>query len=168
MMKYSKEQTIHIATLLNKTTCLQDVNQLIFKEGCTEKMPFFIHQEEVLDMDCVEKQLAKEEGQRKKLKSMDSALVVVQESDATHKIILVEFRFNYKKMSNLTKVELFEKMAGSTNALENTLIIDDKYYFIFNANLKQQAINRFRRMVPSMPHNFIATDIHELKTLFFD
>ncbi len=167
MMKYSKEQTIHLATLLNKTTCLQDVNQLIFNEGCIEKMPFFIHQEELLDMDCVENQLAIEE-QRKRFKSMDSALVVVQESDDTPKIILVEFRFNYKKMSNLTKVELFDKVAGSTNALENTLIIDDKYYFIFNANLKQQAINRFRRMVPSMPHNFIATDIHELKTLFFD
>lgn len=166
MMKYSKEQTIHLATLLNKTTCLQDINQLIVKEGCTEEI-FFIHQEEVLDMDCVENQLAIE-GQRKRFKSMDSALVVVQESDDTPKIILVEFRFNYKKMSNLTKVELFEKVAGSTNALENTLTIDAKYYFIFNANLKQQAINRFRRMVPSMPHNFIATDIHELKTLFFD
>ena len=165
MMKYSKEQTIHLATLLNKTTCLQDINQLIVKEGCTEEI-FFIHQEELLDMDCVENQLAKE-GQRNRFKSMDSALVVVQESDATHKIILVEFRFNYQNMKNLTKVELFEKVAGSTNALENTLIIEDKYYFIFKADLKQQAINRLYRMNPR-PNNFIATDIHELKTLFFD
>ncbi|KMU62805.1 hypothetical protein EZBTHKR_1288 [Elizabethkingia anophelis] len=96
---------------------------------------------------------------------MDSAFVV---SNGKTEILLVEFRFNYVKMKNLDKKELFGKVNGSKNALRSsTLIIQDRYFFIFDKNLKEQAKRRFRNMVPSMPNNYIATDLSDLKSLYF-
>ena len=71
-------------------------------------------------------------------------------------------------LRNLDRKALLGKVSGSMNILNNILEIHDYYYFIFDSNLKQQAINRLRRMNPVVPSNFIATDIDDLKSIFFD
>lgn len=165
-MKYSKKQTIKLATEINRIPCLINLNDLILKEGCSNLMPVFLNDEIVIDMDCVESKLAKEEKRIKK-KSMDSAFIIAN-AEKGEEVLLVEFRFNYKNMKNLDKFELFDKVNGSTSALKATSInICDKYIYVFNSDLKEQAVRRFRNMVPSMPVHYVATDIVDLKARFF-
>lgn len=165
-MKYSKVETLALSVQIDKVGCLIDLNTLILKEGCLDTMPVFINNEVVIDMDCVELRIAQAE-RRNRNKSMDSSFVIVDCSINANEILLVEFRFNYENMKNLDKKSLFNKVLGSRNALSPLTNIHDKYIFIFDTDLKQQAISRFRRMVPSMPNNFIATDIHFLKAAYF-
>lgn len=163
-MRYSNDKTLALATEIGRTDCLKDLNQMISHEGFTGALPFFGNSEIVLDMDCVEGKLASYE-KRIPNKSMDSAFVI---SNGKTEILLVEFRFNYRNMKNLDKRELFGKVSGSRNALiSSTLNIQDNYYFVFDNNLKEQAKRRFRNMVPSMPTHYIATDLIDLKALFF-
>jgi hypothetical protein len=163
-MKYSLNETIGFAESINKKEALVDLNQLIAQEGCEEIMPVFINNEVVLDMDLVEKKTAKTES-RTLNKSMDSAFIITNNEDT--KVLFVEFRFNYEKMRGLNRNALIEKVSGSIAVLNNNPNIHNQYYFIFKSNLKYQAIRRFRNMNPSIPNNFIATDITDLKATFF-
>lgn len=160
-MRYSKFKTLKLAVNLQKQDCLQNLNTLVVAEGCTEAMPFFTNNEVIIDMDCVERKVAASNG-RLQFKSMDSAFV-----NYIDEIVLVEFRFNYVNMKNLDKVSLFGKVSGSTAALTGYGNIHNRYFFIFNSTLKNQAIRRFRDMNPSMPQNYIATDLIDLKAIYF-
>ncbi len=166
-MKYSVEATTHFAESIDKSAYLTDLNILISKEGCST--PIFIQGEIVLDMDAVERFIANEEN-RNVRKSMDAACVITNSEHIIQKVLLVEFRFNYANMRNLKKDDLEGKVDGSLSIidLENALPVHEKYFFIFNSNIKQQAIHRFSRFNPRLPNNFIATDIHEFKALFFE
>jgi len=166
MMRYSQVETSGLAVQINKPQSLKDLNQLIVSEGYAGTMPVFTNSEIIIDMDYVEEVVANEEG-RNRNKSMDSSAIITNDSGTVKEILLVEFRFNYLNMRNLDKRALFDKVTGSINALNNPTNIHNKYIYIFNSNLKQQAIRRFRNMVPSMPTNYIAADINDLKTLYF-
>lgn len=165
-MKYSEIETTKFAAQINQTACLVDLNRLVLTEGCIDTMPVFTSNEVVIDMDCVERRIARA-ARRNRNKSMDSSFVIVDSSNNANEILLVEFRFNYENMKNLDKSKLHAKVIGSKNALNNIVNIHNKYIYIFNSDLKQQAIRRFRNMNPSMPTNYIATDIHNLKATFF-
>lgn len=167
MKKYSIEETESLANQIGMNEFLIDINQFIEEEGCTQRMPVFLQGELVLNMDLVEKEIAKHEL-RNLNKSMDSAFIITDNIVRSKEILLVEFRFNYEKgLRNLDRKALLGKVSGSMNILNNILDIHDNYYFIFDSNLKQQAINRLRRMNPVVPSNFIATDINDLKSIFF-
>jgi len=165
MIKYSKSETRNLATKTAVENCLSDINMLIEKEGCSEP-PIFANGEEMIDMDCVEKGAARAQ-ERNLNKSMDAAFIANLQTTETNEVVLTEFRFNYRNLRNLKKQDLFGKVAGSTNVINGQEKILHKYYFIFESNIKHQAIRRFRNMIPSLPNNFIATDIHNLKALFF-
>ena len=166
MIKFSQVETHILSIKICTENCLVDINVLIAKEGCSEAMPVFNSKEEIIDMDFVEAVLARAK-KRNQSKSMDSVFVIKSDSENTNQAVLTEFRFNYENLKNLKKQDLFGKVAGSTIAINGKESIHPKYYFIFKSNLRQQAIRRFRNMNPSMPNNFIATDIVGLKALFF-
>lgn len=165
-MKYSKTETLKLSAQINKDRCLEYLNDLILKEGCSETMPVFVNNEIILDMDCVELQLAMANS-RNQNKSMDSAFVIADNVGTKKEILLVEFRFNYTNMKNLDRNELEGKVAGSINSLNPITNIHNQYFFIFNSSLKNQAISRLNRMLPRIPNNYIATDIADLKLKFF-
>jgi hypothetical protein len=79
----------------------------------------------------------------------------------------MEFRFNYQNLKNLDRQKLIDKVKGSTTALSNPTNLHKKYYFVFNSNLKQQAISRLNRMNPMIPQNYIAVDMRDVMDLFF-
>jgi hypothetical protein len=165
-MKYSETETLKLSAQINKDQCLLGLNVLISKEGCSETMPVFVNNEIILDMDCVELQLAMA-NTRKQNKSMDSAFVITDNSGKKKEILFVEFRFNYTNLKNLDRKELEGKVSGSINSLNPITNIHNQYFFIFNSNLKNQAISRLKRMLPRIDNNYIATDITELKSNFF-
>ncbi|HTI57426.1 hypothetical protein [Mucilaginibacter sp.] len=166
-MKYSKQATENFAKQIHKEECLESINQLIIDEGCVDQNLNFLGDEVVLNMDCVEGKVASIE-KRSPVKSMDSAFVAEDISGTSQEIVFVEYRFNYKNLSNLKKQDLFGKVVGSTSTLNQPSNIHGNYYFIFNSNLKQQAKNRFNRMNPAMPQHYVATDMHDIKNIFFD
>lgn len=166
MTKYSKVETLSLAKRINKEQCLVDLNNLIINEGFSGTVPIFIQNEIVIDMDCVEKIVADEE-RRNRNKSMDCVLVIIDSVNSTKEILMVEFRFNYINMRNLDRNSLYGKVDGTKINLLNELNICNEYLFIFNSNMKQQAINRFRRMIPNLPINYIVLDIDDLKLRYF-
>jgi hypothetical protein len=165
-MKYSKQATVEFAKNINKEECLEPINQLVVKEGFCEEI---LLDDDILliNMDCVEAKVAS--SQKKTFnKSMDSAFLTKDSTGTKQEIVFVEYRFNYQNMKNLKKEELFGKVAGSTSALNTPPNIHEDYYFVFNSNLKQQAISRFNRMNPAMPQHYKPIDMTDVKNLFFD
>ncbi|WPV63752.1 hypothetical protein [Chitinophaga sp. LS1] len=165
-MKYSKQATENYAKSIRKKDCLELIDTLIRREG-HEGSTGFNGNEVVLNMDCVEEKKANQEG-RLLNKSMDSAFIAEDETGTQQEIVLVEFRFNYQSLKNLDRNSLLGKVAGSTSALGNPTNMHDEYYFVFNPDLKQQAISRFNRMNPAIPQQYKAVDISDVKDMFFD
>jgi hypothetical protein len=165
-MRYSKPETLNLSAHLNRNNCLEDLNQLILNEGYSDVPPVSIDNKIVLNMDCVESELAKEEARNQNM-SMDSAFVIVSNDKSIKEILLVEFRFNYQSLTHLKRDDLLNKVSGSTNALKNTLNIHQRYIFVFSSNLKEQAVRWLFRKYPRVPNNYVATDIAELKSLLF-
>lgn len=165
-MKYFEHETNNLASYLDKVSCLSDLNQLILAEGCTEIMPFFLNNEIVIDMDCVERETALLEN-RLFRKSMDCAIICSLDKPVISEVVLIEFRFNYTSMRNINRNSLLDKVSGTISCLGSALYHSEKYYFVFNKNLKQQAIRRFRNMLPSLPTNYIVVDIDDLRSLLF-
>ena len=151
MMKYSKIETLELSAQINKDRCLDYLNDLILKEGCSETMPVFVNNEIVLDMDCVELQLATA-NVRNQNKSMDSAFIIADNAGGIIEILLVEFRFNYTNLKNLKRDDLEGKVSGSIACLIPFTNIHSNYFFIFVSSLKNQAINRLNRMLPRIPN----------------
>jgi len=166
MTKYSKIETLNLSKRINKEQCLVDLDNLIINEGFSGAVPIFIQNEIVLDMDCVEKIVADEE-RRNRNKSMDCVLVIIDSINSTKETLMVEFRFNYINMRNLDRNALYGKVSGTKINLINELNTFNEYLFIFNSNMKQQAINRFRRMIPNLPINYVVLDIDDLKSRYF-
>jgi hypothetical protein len=160
-MKYSKQATVAYAGALGKEECLEPLNDFIIREGYSEGDLGFAAYDELIDMDCVEHLIASYE-RRSPLKSMDSSFIADNDE-----VVFMEFRFNYQNLKNLDRQKLIDKVKGSTTALNNPTNLHKKYYFIFNSNLKQQAISRLNRMNPMIPQNYIAVDMRDVMDLFF-
>lgn len=164
-MKYDRTLTLNHIKSMQHPACLIDFNSLIVKEGFNANLPVFENGIDVLDLDCVERVLAASAG-RNQNKSMDCTFAIKDDTNA--ELLLVEFRFNYQNMKNLTRTELIGKVQGSLSALGTSMNVHQNYVFIFQSNLKQQAINRLFRMNPRVPSSFLAKDIFELKSQYFD
>jgi hypothetical protein len=166
-MKYSKQATEDFARQIGKEECLEPIDQLIVNEGCADQNLLFVGDEFILNMDCVEGKVASAE-RRASNKSMDSAFITTDAGNTNQEIVFVEYRFNYTNLSNLKKADLFGKVAGSSSALNHPVNIHSNNYFVFNSNVKQQAINRFNRMNPAMPQHYVVVNMQDVKNLFFD
>lgn len=166
-MTYSKEATVNFSNKIGYSECLTEINSLIIKDGCAERMPFFDCDCNILNMDCVENKIAKAE-KRTNNKSMDSLFIIINEN-GLEEIVFVEYRFNYQSMKNLKIADLKGKRKFSTKNICDVghTNFHSKFYYIFNSNLKAQARRHFRSLYPKMPNNFKAIDISELKNIFF-
>lgn len=165
-MKYSRTETLNLSDQIEQDLCLEYLNKLISDEGCSSPLPVFVNNEIVLNMDCVEADLANSNG-RLKDKSMDSVFVIIDNNGANAEILLVEFRFNYQSFRNLKRDKMLGKVSGSISALFPISNIHGKYIFVFESSLKNQAISRLNRMNPRIPTDYIAMDINDLKSIYF-
>lgn len=164
-MRYNKFSTLRLSVGRDWNDCLKSLSDLAVAEGCVDTLPAYTSGIVVLDSDRIERKLSTA-LRRSPNKSMDLCCVISDNTLGLSEILLVELRFNYQNMKNLKKSDLYDKVNGTAAALApNT--IHNKYYFIFNSSLKFQAMRRFRNMVPSMPQNFVATDMQDLLTLHF-
>lgn len=166
-MKYCGTTTTNHPVSIMYPRCLQDINTVNIREGYTEHVSLFEDAELVINLDYVEGQIASKE-KRSPVKSMDMAFGITNDKASIKQMVMVELRFNYVNMKNLTRPELIKKVAGSLLALGTHIPVYKDYIFVFQKNLKAQAKNRFFRMDPKIGSNFIVMDIYDLKTIFFD
>lgn len=164
-MKYNKIETLNHIVSKSFSCCVKDFNEIILNEDdlLTVK-PTFFSDVDVIDLDCVELNLARSQ-KRNQNSTMDSSFAISDKSNL--EMLLVELRFNYTNLSNLSRQKLLDKVSGSISVLGNTVKINNTYIFIFQPNLVEQATNRFRRMVPIIPNNYVAMDLTELISKYF-
>lgn len=164
-MKYCKKETLNHTISNIFPCCIKDFNRLIYDEDDNlNKLPHLFQDVLVIDLDCVEKNKAKSE-KRAQCKTMDSTFAILNGSSI--EMLLVELRFNYKNLSNLDRKELLGKVSGSINLLGNSININNRFIFVFQPNLLQQAINRLQRMNPRIPNNYVAMDLNQLINSYF-
>ncbi len=166
-MKYSRELTHNLSITMNKLECIEIFDDLNLNDGFVETPDLFEYDTIVLNMDCVETRNAFAEH-RDNRRSMDCAFGIESNETIDQEILMVELRYNYLNLKNLTRQELIEKVAGTTLALGGSVQIHKESIFIFQKSLKEQARSRLFRMNPRVPSEFIVMDIYELKTLYFD
>lgn len=166
-MKYCLERTNYFANQIKYSNCIVDLNLFICREGCTENMPLFLNNEVAVDLDQVEKSVARNES-RQQNKSMDSAFIVKNESN-NESIVLVEFRFNYQSMKNLKAKDLRGKKKFSSKLIKEMgyTNIHTDFYYVFDSNLKEQARRYFRSLYPHIPNKFKPVTIGDIKDLYF-
>lgn len=165
-MKYSRILTQNHPVSLIKPECLINFNDLNVTEGFDEIVDLFADNIIVLDLDCVELKNALTEN-RNKRSSMDCTFAIVVEGTVDHEMLMVELRYNYISMRNLSGKKLIEKVSGSTLALGDSTTINGKSIFIFKTDLKEQAKSRLFRMLPRVPSDYIIMDLYELKAQYF-
>lgn len=94
----------------------------------------------------------KAERRAKNLKTMDSAIGVIARRSSGKKcnerMLMCEFRCNYKNSENISKTELEEKIENSKSHLQwkYTGQIEPCCYFIFSERIIHQARSRFARI----------------------
>lgn len=106
-------------------------------------------------------------------RTMDSALGVVTRgtSDRTSnkRMLMCEFRFNYRNWKNISKTELEEKVENAKTLLRTdyTGSIEPKCFFIFNKNIYQQVKNHFARIYNSRTKNRVVSTEEIFRKLIF-
>lgn len=105
--------------------------------------------------------------------SMDSALGVVARETfpkLRHKrILMCEFRLNYKNWRNISKTELEKKVQNSKSLLHENYEgnIEPTCFFIFDKSIYQQVKNHFARIFHSRTKNRIVTTEEDFFSLIF-
>ncbi len=164
-MKYNKIETLNHTVSKSFSCCVKDFDDIILEEDdLLSVKPNLFSNVDVIDLDCVELNLAKSQ-RRCQNSTMDSSFAISDNRDI--EMLLVELRFNYRNLSNLNRKKLIDKVNGSISILGNTVKINDTYIFIFQPNLVALATNRLRRMVPTIPNNYVAMDLDNLISLYF-
>ncbi len=166
-MKYCA-QTTQDHKIAVEHECLQGLDELMIQEGYIGATPFFHPQVQILNLDIAESKVAAKE-MRVPNKSMDLAFGLRDDSlNGLKKMLLVELRFNYINMRNLKRSDLIGKVQESKLIMENNPEVEGYFIFIFQTNIKAQATNRFFRMNPVVPSEYVVMDINDLKQKYFE
>lgn len=158
--EYCKDTTTHHQIAKKYKKCIVDLDTFCKEEGA-KKTPF--SNEKCINLDMVENIIAQHD-KRNSRKTMDAFFGI--KLNHQKKVILCEFRLNYKNVNNLSKSELDAKLSNSINIVGQTPMIDKTYLFVFNSNIKNQAYRRLRALY-SNKKSMKAIDLNELKSLYF-
>lgn len=165
-MKYCKITTESHPISLAHPTCIEDINLLLVNEGYDGTLVLFNSNEVVLNLDCVETKIANDEAKARS-RSMDFSFGIANGDKSIKLMVLVELKLNQKNPNWVKREYLEEKVAGSALVLKNDIHIYANYIFIFRSDRKQEAINRFFRMNPRIPNEYLVMDLQELHDTFF-
>lgn len=120
-----------------------------------------------IDLDELEKAQAQLRENKNPQSSMDMAFAICEQNQRF--LVLVEYRFNFKILSNITKEKLDDKVACSSACVQNDLgeQVYEYQYFVFAKNRVEQGRNRLQRMNPKCNPNYLACGVQDLLNLFF-
>lgn len=107
------------------------------------------------------------------VKTMDSAIGIAARQTfpelRNKRMVMCEFRFNYKNWKNIRSTELEEKIDQSRSLLQENYTgkIDPKCFFLFDERIVEQVRNLFFRIYPSKKNDRIVKTEKEFKQLIF-
>ncbi|EZH75887.1 hypothetical protein ATO12_03595 [Aquimarina atlantica] len=159
--KYCENTTKRHPLCLKFLDCIESIDSICISDGA-KKSPF--SEEICLNLDKVESNLARKE-KRNARKTMDFSFG--SKSGNEKRTVLCELRLNYKNVNNIKKSELDSKVSNSKGLLGHSPTIYSPNLFIFSSKLKNQAINRLRRLY-SNKSNVAVMDLSDFKKFFFD
>jgi hypothetical protein len=163
-MKYNNTETESHIVAQTYSSCLVDIDQLIFKDDDSLlEVGNEFDNSVVIDLDGVEI-LRAQADKRNQKSTMDCTFAI--SDDTKTEMLLVEFRFNYVNLQNLNRNKLVDKVECSKEILGDSIPINENSIFIFQKNLKAQAQSRIYRMYPRVPNNYLVMDLDDLKQFF--
>ena len=165
-MKYCKTTTMNHSVSLVHSDCIENINELVQREGHDVNELVFINKEICLNIEIVESKVAALEN-RNRNKSMDFAIGLSNSLTNDKEILLVELKLNLQNPRNIKKEELEAKVLGSSNILSNELPNHNQYLFIFKDNFIEQARYSFRCIKPNFNSNFIPLNITQFHSKYF-
>lgn len=141
------------------------LNELIQKDGGSGLFPDEI---KAISLDGIERSFKKDRPDP----TMDVALGVADKRNnaiVNKRMLLCEFRFNYKNPRNISKSDIEGKVNYSSALLKNNYEgqIDPKCYFLFSESVCQQAKYRFSRIYSGRTANRIVETERSFKDLLF-
>ncbi len=160
-LNYCIETTKNHPIVLLHKDCIQNIHDVCLKDGA--KRTGFTT-EVCINIDAIEAADAKK-NKKQRERTMDFCFGVKSKNNKPN-MVLVELRLNYKKVVNLDKKELDEKITHSKDILGHSPIILNKYYFVFQTNIRQQAVYYLRRLYINK-NDVLGIDLDELQAIYF-
>ena len=160
-MKYCETTTKEHPLSLNHKTCLEQINQIIKREGGNSSL--FGTTSLALNLGMVEISLRQHQPQT----TVDFCFGISNNLKNRH-IDLTELKLRVNNPKTIKKSDLVDKVNGSINLLSREIPIYKGYYFIFKNDQKEVARSHFRLLFYNKPNTpYIAFKLDELYTLFF-
>lgn len=140
--------------------CLVPLDDLFTREGqvCT----LFGDDYRVLDMDEVERKSAARES-RSPNATVDCVMGLVE--GKIEKVLLVECRFRYKNVNNISQSDLDNKVRYSAGVLGNVPVQCRPVYFLFTSSVAPVA-NRKIRQFKNNRRDYVGVDVTQFYNLF--
>ncbi|KAA6346011.1 hypothetical protein EZS27_006436 [termite gut metagenome] len=154
--KYCEATTCEHNLAIKHPDCIESIHAVIRNEGGKKS---FFKTEKCLNLDKIETKQAQEKKQEIKA-TMDCSFGISHGKQK--RMILCEYRLRYKNVNNLSKTELDSKITHSKNLLGTTYVIHNCYLFVFNPEIKKQAIHRLRWLYNGSKNREVI-DINKLK-----
>ena len=155
-MKYCQKTTKSHPLAISNSYCIQKINDIIKIEG-GNTFPFS-EDNVALNLDKVVK-----EKHLHNFRSMDMTIGVSQNN--VKKMLLIEFKLNYKVPANISEDECKRKIQNSKTLLGQEIAISNTPIFIFKTahlNKAQRTINQIR-VIP----NVKVLSIEDFRTNYF-
>ena len=125
--KYCEETTKnHPVYKKYESCCVEYIADVIKKENKKKSNLFENNKYTVINVDSVEKELAKKEKRGENRPTMDIAFGIISKQKKDKNFLLVEFKLNVSNYKNISKTEIKDKVNGTKD------IIDKGYYSIYN------------------------------------
>lgn len=162
-MVYSKEVTSNHPLSMRFALSL---NEMVIADGGKGLFP---DEAIVISLDDVEH----DRRSSSPVKTMDAAIGIAARQTLpalrNKRMIMCEFRFNYKNWKNLRSAELEAKIDHSKSLLQENYTgnIDPKCFFLFDEGIVEQVRNLFSRIYPSKRNVRIVKTEKEFKKLIF-
>ncbi|MDD2244703.1 MAG: hypothetical protein VB079_00715 [Petrimonas sp.] len=143
-----------------------NLNQLVKSDGGKGVFPAECV---AISIDNVERSIRRAE----QISTVDIAIGVIARTTypqlRNKRMLMCEFRFNYKNAENISKTALEDKISNSQRILRDKYegLIDQKCYFLFDKKIISQAINRFSRIYNTRTTYRIATTEEEFNKIIF-
>lgn len=160
-MKYCQTTTkLHPISLSNKS-CLEQIDQIITREGGNPRLFGSMHIG--LNLDMVERN-----NRPHQMRSTVDFCFGISQNLKNKQIILTELRFRVNNPKTIKKTDIIGKIDGSIELLSRDIPIYNRYFFIFNDNQKEVARSHFRLLFNNKPNNpYTPLKLNELHELFF-
>jgi len=160
-MHYCKITTENHPLSVNHKDCLEQINQIVEREGGRNNS--FNTDLVALNLDLVERKNSPDQPRP----TMDFTFGISKDLKNPN-MVLTDLKLNHKTPKTIRRRDLVDKVDGSISLLNRDVTIYSEYFFVFKDNLKEQARSHFRSIFSGRTNLiFVPIKVSELRDKFF-